>query len=724
MHTENLPAGNAPEALSFSHFPTRLQAFVWRNWSLVSLARMARILRCSEKQVLELGAQMGLQPDERKCYMWNKRGYITIIRVNWHLLPYEQILELLNWTAEEMAFALKEDDFLYHKLGNHKPQVERIAYFELTEQQKVATEKLRKTIQKHFDLSESPGELPFDFLNKYGSKKEVEKNKSDFGIKLAYSYSAVYGDPLLDEESNPYPEKLLEQYVANGINAVWLQGTLYTLVPWLGECEYSADWKVRLNNLRSLVGRAARHGIRIYLYMNEPRNMPAAFFDRRPAWRGVDNGAGTFALCTSNPEVLSALRDGMARLFSEVPGLGGVFSITMSENTTHCRSKYHLPECPRCSRRPAYEFPVEVNRAIAEGVHSVNPDADVIAWTWGWKGDWAEQAVSLLPSDVKLMCVSETARPTLLMDIPGQVGDYSISKPGPGPIAEKLWRKGSECGLHTMAKVQINNTWECSAVPYIPVPGLIEEHLSNLKKLGISDLMVSWTLGGYPGGNMELIDKGKECIASEKFGEAAPEILKAWQKFSTAFREFPLHQTAQLYLAPQNYGPMNLLFAKPTGYKATMIGFPYDDLENWRGKHYPEAVFEEQFRKLSEGWNEGLELLRQTGTAIKKEYNDNYKDLLNVAEAVYCHFRSTYLQICFIRRRNSGNHAGLLAVLDEEIALAKCLARVAGNDSRIGFEASNHYYYTINDLKEKVLNCERLKIFYTDLQFKGKCNSA
>lgn len=26
-------------------------------------------------------------------------------------------------------------------------------------------------------------------------------------------------------------------------------------------------------------------------------------------------------------------------------------------------------------------------------------------------------------------------------------------------------------------------------------------------------------------------------------------------------------------------------------------------------------------------------------------------------------------------------------------------------DSRIGFEASNHYYYTANDLKEKILIC-------------------
>ena len=34
------------------------------------------------------------------------------------------------------------------------------------------------------------------------------------------------------------------------------------------------------------------------------------------------------------------------------------------------------------------------------------------------------------------------------------------------------------------------------------------------------------------------------------------------------------------------------------------------------------------------------------------------------------------------------------------------LYEIVRKDSRIGFEASNHYYYTLNDLREKILNCE------------------
>ncbi len=154
---------------------------------------------------------------------------------------------------------------------------------------------------------------------------------------------------------------------------------------------------------------------------------------------------------------------------------------------------------------------------------------------------------------------------------------------------------------------------------------------------------------------------------------------------------------------------MNLLFAEPSGYVATMIGFPYDDLDRWCGNHYSEDIFEEQFKKLSEGWNEGMKYLQEANAEVKGEFKDNYDDLLNVAEATYCHFRSTYLQIRFVRLRNAGKKLECLPVLDEEIELAERLLAVVYRDSRIGFEASNHYYYTANDLKEKVLNCEYLK---------------
>ena len=77
---------------------------------------------------------------------------------------------------------------------------------------------------------------------------------------------------------------MLARYAAAGVNAVWLQGVLYTLAPWSEAPELSAGWQKRLKNLRALCRRAAKYGIGVFLYWNEPRPMPLSFFAARPEW--------------------------------------------------------------------------------------------------------------------------------------------------------------------------------------------------------------------------------------------------------------------------------------------------------------------------------------------------------------------------------------------------------------------------------------------------------
>jgi hypothetical protein len=50
----------------------------------------------------------------------------------------------------------------------------------------------------------------------------------------------------------------------------------------------------------------------------------------------------------------------------------------------------------------------------------------------------------------------------------------------------------------------------------------------------------------------------------------------------------------------------------------------------------------------------------------------------------------------------------LRRILRDEAASARDLFAIARQDSRIGFEASNHYYYLPQDLIEKVINCRYL----------------
>jgi hypothetical protein len=745
-HAEVLPTGSAPAAIEFEHFPDRLHAFVWRNWELVALERMAEVLQTSPESVSAIGQSMGLPAHVRPPAEYQQRGYISIIRRNWHLLPYEQLLTLLDWDAEKLAFALREDDFLWIKLGSLKPACSELRYTDPNESVRKRCAEIAATVSSHFGAAlATPGKPRFAFLDETPRRNTPQPIGTPVGnaeepIRFLYSYFGVFGDPLLNPQLDPYPDALLQRLSDMGVNGVWLHVVLRQLAPSSIFPEFGVGHETRIANLKKMVTRAQRYGINIYLYMNEPRAMPTPFFEGREDVKGVQRG-DHFALCTSTPEVRQWITDSLHYVFEQVPHLGGVFTITASENPTHCYSHSRKATgCPRCSQRSGPEVIAEVNGAIAAGVWAGNPKAKVICWDWGWpdgtasgwgQPNWAEPIIAKLPEDVYLMCVSEWGKPITRGGVAGAVGEYSISSVGPGPRAAKHWALARKRGLKTLAKVQVNCSWELSAVPFLPVMNLVAQHCDNLTKAGIDGLMLSWTVGGYPSPNLELVkafqqqprptvEQALTKLAETRYGTAAAaDVLAAWSKFSEAFGEYPFDGT-YVYRGPSQCGPANLLYARPTGYRSTMVGFPYDDVAGWRGI-YPVDVLAGQFETMAAGWQTGLSAFN---AALAKIDAPNKRAIarrdLGVAQAVGLHFDSVANQIRFIVAREallsgslspSGREAKadeIRAILADEIDNAKRLFTLTRQDPRIGFEASNHYYYLPLDLIEKVVNCEHL----------------
>ncbi len=197
------------------------------------------------------------------------------------------------------------------------------------------------------------------------------------------------------------------------------------------------------------------------------------------------------------------LRDALAYVFREVPGLGGVFTITASENLTNCASHGGWQSCPHCKNRTYAEIIADVNTLIEEGVHRGNPKAKVIVWDWQWH-DKTPEIIARLPKSVWLMSVSEWALPLDRGGVALKVNEYSVSAVGPGPRATLHWKLAQEAGLKTVAKVQLNNSWELSTVPYLPVMDLVAQHCHNLALAGLDGMMLSWSLGGYPSPSLEI----------------------------------------------------------------------------------------------------------------------------------------------------------------------------------------------------------------------------
>lgn len=719
MRIEDLPTGDAKAPVELPHFPARWQAFVWRNWGLVPTTRIAGVLGCSETEIRQAAEAMGLPSNPIVNPKWLSHGYLTLIRNNWHLLSYGQLLKLLDWTPEKMAYTLKEEDFFWIKLGSLKPECPELKYEALTSEQQAATVRLRESLRRHIPAEEMAYvEPPFAFADQFAARPKVD-GKARFDFNFIHSYSASCGDVLGNAETlDPIPENLLAQYASMGIKGIWMHALLYLLNPIPGAEEYSAGHEKRLANLKRIVDRCARYGIKVYLYLNEPRCMPMAFYEKKPHWGGLEvPDLQTKTVCTTrSPEPLQWLEDSMRKLFREARGLGGVFCITMSENPTNCHYKTHHDQCPSCRNVPPEKIIADVVAAMERGMHASDPEAKMIAYDWAWKR--AENDIDnvpfkcavldRLPRNVYICSVSEWGLHTKIGGVEQDLVDYSISQVGPSEESLSVWAYARKLGIPITAKVQINNSWELSAVPSIPVPYLVDEHLTKLKKAGVSGLMLSWTLGGFPGGNLELLDASPEEIAASKFHPAlAEKVCRAWRQFSEAFRQFPFNMET-IYCGPMNYGPMNLLHLKPTGYAASMIGFPYDHLAGWRNM-YPEEVFRDQFRKLTEGWKQGLDTLTAAEPDVKEEEQSDFRELQILAEASYCHLRSTYLQICFIMARDHGfDRQVMIRCAREEIELAMKLHAIVRCDSRIGFEASNHYYYTLNDLREKIISCEQI----------------
>ena len=110
--------------------------------------------------------------------------------------------------------------------------------------------------------------------------------------------ATLCSNPALD----PYPEGYLARLAEAGVNGVWLQGILSQLAPAPWDQANPVEVATRLRTLNTLVQRARRHGIGLYLYLNEPRSKPLSFFAGEPGLKGVTEGDYA-ALCTSEPRV-------------------------------------------------------------------------------------------------------------------------------------------------------------------------------------------------------------------------------------------------------------------------------------------------------------------------------------------------------------------------------------------------------------------------------------
>ena len=679
------------EPVKFPHFPTRECTFVFRALEFFTYEKIAEILDTTPGNIKELGNLMGVYEDQ-KDDVWLKKGYITIIRTMWHLLSYEQILKLLDMEENDFAILLREEDFLDLKLSD-KPVCEKLKWKELTKEDKTALKRVKKTM----DSLSLDGKKPFEF--EYILPDVEFSGKEIFGTRMIYLFSGLY-QKSFDVDSEIYcPDSLLESYSRVGVNAIYTQGVLYMLSKLPFDESLSKGYEKRLENLRKLTERCAKYGIKVFLYLNEPRSMNKEFFEKHPHIKGYYEDDEHIAMCTSTKEVQDYIKDSVETICKNAPLLGGFFCMAKSENLSNCYSHVLTSEecnCPRCSKRTIGEVIGEFFACVREGADRVNPDIKI--FDYSWDGDSLEtrfDVIDHLPERVGVENICESHVEYEIGGVKSILRDYSLNILGPGERSLKMWKRAKERGLETIAKLQINTTWECSTVPALPVLDKVDQVMSRLKEEGVDHLHLSWTLGGYPSTN--LLYACKYFYENAKIPEISENMKKATKIFSDAFSEFP-SDVHTAYRGPQNAGPSTLFYEEPTGYEASMTCYAYDDIENWRSI-YPEDVFEAQLEKVCNKWKEGLKLIE----------NDSDIETKTMAEAGYSLFRASFNLVKFIRLRDgNGSKKQLYDIVADEKENAKDMLRLMNLNPAIGFEAANHYYYSRFGICEKIINCDYL----------------
>ena len=285
---------------------------IFRNYGLLTNERIGSVLGCSADTVEREAVRLGIG---NTPYLgeWEKSGYITIFRNNWFLLPQNQLIALLGITEEKYEFTLKEEDFLGIKLGSFKPECEEVRYQPLTDEEIKKTEKIASSIERYNTF---PRSMPFDFSfdKSYGPFAKPAETMNTF----AHGYLTPCGDVFEKDPEQYLPDSLLKKYKESGVKGLWLHGVLSKLSYYPFDPTLSEGYEIRRKRFSSLIERAKRYGIKIYMYLNEPRAVTRDIAKKFPDILGTEEG-DQFCLCLETEEVRDYFNDNYVGVSDPLP---------------------------------------------------------------------------------------------------------------------------------------------------------------------------------------------------------------------------------------------------------------------------------------------------------------------------------------------------------------------------------------------------------------------
>ena len=523
-----------------------------------------------------------------------------------------------------------------------------------------------------------------------------------------------------------YPEEYLSRLAHEGVNGLWLTITFREIC---GTSIRKAvpDAAKRIAKLRTTVERCRRYGIKTWAFCIEPAYWSKAMGNPvppgceelvGPGFLKEEVGIDINSFCINSEKAKKYLYECTYSLFSSVPNLGGMISISHGERMTSCLSRIScfddsgtIPCTRRCGKSIG-DILAEVLGSLKKGMNDANPKAELISWLYmpyvEQVSGWITQMPSKLPSDIALAFNFESGVTKRQLGSVRAGGDYWLSAVGPSDRFS-LMAEAAKGHCQFAAKLQVACSHECATVPYIPAPGLVYRKYRKMKDLGVQHVLQCWYFGNYPGlmneaaGKLAYEDfsRGEEAfleeLAKPEWGCDWKHAVDAWKHFADGYSNYPLDIQFQYY-GPMHDGPVWPLYLKQAMQPLTRTWkpekFPSGDAIGEAMKHFELNEVAELTGIMSREWRLGM-------TELWKAQQQTHELEFTLAQALDIQFRSGHNILRFYAMRNAlldspADAVQLLArmkgIVQEEIENSLRLAELCEQDYRLGYHSEAEVY--------------------------------
>ena len=367
---------------------------------------------------------------------------------------------------------------------------------------------------------------------------------------------------------------------------------------------------------------------------------------------------------------------------------------------------------------PCSDYPLLVNM-IKDTVRSVNPEADLVFWTYNWSFRPEEPRLELirnLPKDISLEVTFEKNQEELVDGVLDHIRDYSLYFAGPSKpfVSEAEQAKACAIPLYAMTNTA-GATWDMGVIPYVPAPGQWLRRIQGMRKYhdtcGLCGLMESHHFGFYPSFITDLAkwmyhspDTPEQQIlrklAVRDFSEeTADVVMEAWECFSEGIRHTVANNTDQ-------YGPYRIGPAYPLlmdkDYEIPSEEFAYFGHNDICNPKYPyDLESEDQYRRIRHELNyahtalanyeKGADLLQGIISRVHPDKQEAAQRMANLGRFMARTVQTAIHTKEWLLAKKQKDWDAMLRIGQEEIQNAEDAIALVAFDSRLGWEPSMEY---------------------------------